>query len=56
MPRTPCRRDLLIVQDGIIMLANDALPDMLRVPADYLEVGKHWSIAVDHLRRSRRFR
>ncbi|MBB3452067.1 PAS domain S-box-containing protein [Rhizobium sp. BK313] len=39
---------LLIVQDGIIMLASDALKDMLRVPADYLEVGKHWSIAFDH--------
>ncbi|MDL2409339.1 response regulator [Rhizobium calliandrae] len=39
---------LLIVQDGIIMLASDALTDMLRVPPDYLEVGKHWSIAFDH--------
>lgn len=39
---------LLILQDGIIMLANDALTDMLCVPADCLAVGKHWSAAFDH--------
>ncbi len=39
---------LLIVQDGMIMLANDALTDMLCVPADCLEVGKHWSAAFEH--------
>ncbi|OCJ05442.1 hybrid sensor histidine kinase/response regulator [Agrobacterium sp. 13-626] len=39
---------LLILQDGIIMLANDALTDMLLVPADCLAVGKHWSAAFDH--------
>ncbi|MFT4182961.1 MAG: response regulator [Rhizobium sp.] len=39
---------LMIVQDGIIMLANDALKEMLRVPADSLEIGKHWSAAFEH--------
>ncbi|UWU19854.1 MULTISPECIES: response regulator [unclassified Rhizobium] len=39
---------LLIVEDGIIMLANDALTDMLRIPADHLEIGKHWSIAYNY--------
>ncbi|MDE1992288.1 MAG: response regulator [Rhizobiaceae bacterium] len=39
---------LLIVNDGIIMLANDAMADMLRVPAEYLETGKHWSAIFDH--------
>ena len=39
---------LLIVQDGTIMLANDRLKDMLKLPADFLEVGKNWSAAFDY--------
>ncbi|SCB10511.1 response regulator [Rhizobium hainanense] len=39
---------LLIVQDGTIMLANDRLKDMLKLPAELLEVGKGWSAAFDY--------
>ncbi len=39
---------LLIVQDGTIMLANDRLKDMLKLPAELLEVGKDWSAAFDY--------
>ncbi|WP_112604679.1 response regulator [Rhizobium sp. WW22] len=39
---------LLIVQDGTIMLANDRLKDMLKLPADLLDVGKNWSAAFDY--------
>ncbi|MGV1789396.1 response regulator [Rhizobium sp. A37_96] len=39
---------LLIVQDGTIMLANDRLKDMLKLPAALLEVGKNWSAAFDY--------
>ncbi|MBB4566102.1 response regulator [Rhizobium leucaenae] len=39
---------LLIVEDGIIMLTNDAARDMLRIPADHLTVGQHWFVAFDH--------
>lgn len=38
---------LLIVQDGTIMLANDRLKHMLKLPAELLEVGKDWSAAFD---------
>ncbi|WP_349956040.1 response regulator [Rhizobium sp. ZPR3] len=39
---------LLIVQDGAIMLANDRLKTMLKLPAELLEVGKDWSAAFDY--------
>ncbi|OEC98382.1 MULTISPECIES: response regulator [unclassified Rhizobium] len=39
---------LLIVQDGTIMLANDRLKDMLKLPAELLEVGRNWSAAFDY--------
>jgi PAS domain S-box-containing protein len=39
---------LLIVADGIIMLTNDVLPDMLRVPPDYLQAGESWARAFEH--------
>ncbi|WP_195909519.1 response regulator [Rhizobium tubonense] len=39
---------LLIVEAGIIMLTNDVLPDMLRVPPDYLQAGEHWARAFEH--------
>lgn len=39
---------LLIVQDGIIMLANDALKHMLKLPMELLQVGKDWSAAFDY--------
>ncbi len=39
---------LLIVQDGTIMLANDRLKDMLRLPAELLDVGRNWSAAFDY--------
>jgi signal transduction histidine kinase/DNA-binding response OmpR family regulator len=39
---------LLIVQDGTIMLANDRLKDMLKLPAELLEVGRGWPAAFDH--------
>lgn len=39
---------LLIVQDGTIMLANDRLKHMLKVPAELLEVGRDWSAAFDY--------
>ncbi|MBB6484189.1 response regulator [Rhizobium lusitanum] len=39
---------LLIVHDGTIMLANDTLRHMLKVPAELLEVGKKWSAAFNH--------
>ncbi|SCB26825.1 response regulator [Rhizobium multihospitium] len=39
---------LLIVQDGTIMLVNDRLKDMLKLPAELLEVGKGWSAAFDY--------
>ncbi|OCJ11398.1 hybrid sensor histidine kinase/response regulator [Rhizobium sp. AC27/96] len=39
---------LLIVQDGTIMLANDRLKHMLKLPAELLEVGKDWSAAFDY--------
>ena len=39
---------LLIVQDGIIMLANDRLKHMMMLPAELLEVGKDWSAAFDY--------
>jgi signal transduction histidine kinase/CheY-like chemotaxis protein len=38
---------LLIVQDGTIMLANDRLKHMLKLPAELLEVGKDWTVAFD---------
>ncbi|NTJ67494.1 response regulator [Agrobacterium rhizogenes] len=39
---------LLIVQDGAIMLANDRLKTMLKLPVELLEVGKDWSAAFDY--------
>jgi len=39
---------LLIVQDGTILLANDRLKDMLKLPAELLEIGKDWSAAFDY--------
>jgi len=39
---------LLIVQDGTIMLANDRLKHMMKLPAELLEVGKDWSAAFDY--------
>ena len=39
---------LLIVQCGTIMLANDRLKDMLKLPSELLEVGKDWSAAFDY--------
>jgi PAS domain S-box-containing protein len=39
---------LLIVQDGVIMRANERLKDMLKLPADLLEAGKDWSAAFDY--------
>ncbi|NLR96842.1 response regulator [Rhizobium sp. P38BS-XIX] len=39
---------LLIVQDGTIMLANETLKHMLKLPAELLDVGKDWSAAFDY--------
>jgi PAS domain S-box-containing protein len=39
---------LLIVQDGAIMLANDRLKEMLKLPAELLETGMDWSAAFDY--------
>lgn len=39
---------LLIVQDGTIMLANDTLQHMLKLPAALLETDKKWSAAFDY--------
>ncbi|AYG66957.1 MULTISPECIES: response regulator [unclassified Rhizobium] len=39
---------LLIVQDGAILLANDRLKDMLKLPAELTEVGRDWSAAFDY--------
>jgi len=39
---------LLIVQDGAIMLANDRMKDMLKLPAELLDVGRDWSAAFDY--------
>ncbi|NKJ03886.1 response regulator [Rhizobium sp. SG741] len=39
---------LLIVQDGVIVVANETLKDMLKLPAESLEVGRNWSIAFDY--------
>ncbi|CAN7410065.1 response regulator [Rhizobium sp. LjRoot258] len=33
---------LLIVQDGIILLASDPLSDILAIPPEYLSVGRGW--------------
>jgi len=38
---------LLIVQDGIILLASDPLSDILAIPPEYLAVGREW---IDLLR------
>lgn len=34
---------LLIIQDGKILLGNDALAGMLDIPDDYLDAGRDWS-------------
>ncbi|MEZ2130435.1 MULTISPECIES: response regulator [unclassified Sinorhizobium] len=34
---------LLIVQEGVIILSNDALSEILRIPPDYLAAGKTWA-------------
>jgi PAS domain S-box-containing protein len=39
---------LLIAQDGNILLSNDTLPEMLRVPADLLVPGRSWRAAFEH--------
>ncbi|MGG6896538.1 response regulator [Rhizobium sp. BR 315] len=39
---------LLIVQDGTIILANDTLQRMLKLPAELLEAGRKWSAAFDY--------
>jgi PAS domain S-box-containing protein len=39
---------LLIAQDGNILLSNDTLPDMLRVPAELLSPGQSWRAAFEY--------